>query len=532
MHCQYCDSELPETLTIRQHYQRSTKCPGAIRHRIAQYIQEAELASQKWQKEAELAEQEAAKLAEIEAIEAAKPTPTPVNIGIFDPTLMRDIEEFGLYSKVLGFLQHLQQIQHQYRESDVLDLLPKCVRGPAFAWFKDQTFTTIQDFGRGLACAFPTTSLEPTSKSPTPTSNPPPQYHSCVECSAQFSSLSRLLEHTKQENACSRAVCKQCEQSFNSKNKLHDHIREHHAQKPAAPPATSKNSNLRPPTPESTYKTEEKPAVICPPPPPAPPTPPATPKPISCPASISPECSHLPIATLNITPKSMEKLPANSLTPTASPPRTPVRKHQEPHTQKPYLTIDDLIRMFHGKPRPFGLHSHRKYSASPQRFGTRSPSQPRSPYQSRITAYFLPAANQKAPISQGLKSPNPKSFQQHTPAEPIRPASALPEESAYSPYKMAGISYTSLQPRSSFLQSRSSFAWPRPAPTSPPPSPPFFRSLTPDHVCCTCFGHSSFRNGLFNYPRPSQRYPSNRRPMRGVGGMVSRFGAKLGGNGG
>ncbi|KAG6995750.1 hypothetical protein G7Y79_00042g078550 [Physcia stellaris] len=514
MHCQYCDRELPETLTISQHYQRSTRCPGAIRHRIAQYIQEAreqaQLAEQEAQKQAELAEQEAAKRAEVEAIEAAKPTPTPCDIGIFDPTLICDILEFGLYSKVIGFLQHLQQIQHQYRESDVLDLLPKCVRGPAYAWFNSQSsFTTIQDFGKGLACAFPTTSLEPIAKTPdSHTSHPPPQYHSCVECSAQFSSMTRLLEHTKQEIACSRATCKHCEQGFNSKNKLHEHIREQHTQK------SDTNSNLRSPTPESTYKTKEKPAVTCPL---APPTPPATPTSISEP--VSPKCSDLSIATLNITPKSMEKLPANSLTPTASPPRTPVRKHQEPHTQKPYLTIDDLIRMFHGKPRPFGLHSHRKYSASPQRFGTRSPSQPRSPYQSRITAYFLPAANQKAPISQGLKSPNPKSFQQHTPAETIRPA--LPEKSAVSPYKKPGISYTS-------LQSRSSSAWP----TSPPTSPPSFRSPTPDHVCCTCFGHSSFRNGLFNYPSPSQRYPSNRRPIRGVGEMVSRFGAKLGGNGG
>ncbi|KAG7008977.1 hypothetical protein G7Y79_00003g008450 [Physcia stellaris] len=472
--------------------------------------------------------------AQREAIEAARPIPTPRDIGIFDPTLICDIQEFDLYSKVTGFLQHLerQQSQHQYRKSDVLALLPKCLRGPAFAWFNSQSsFTTIQDFGRDLAC-------------------------------------------------------------FNSKNKLHEHIREQRTQK------SNTNSNLRSPTPESTYKTKEKPAVVCPPAPPAPlaplappapptppatptsifepvspkcshlpiatsnitpkqaeiaamlatrgftpkraeiaafncplapPTPPATPKPISWPASISepvsPKCSSLPIATHRTTPESMEKLPANSLTPSASPPRTPVPKHQ-----KPYLTIDDLIRMFRGKPRPFGLRQHQKSLASPQSGGTRPPRQSRSPsmHQSRITSYFMPAANQKTPISQASKSPNPKSFQQHTPAEPFRPASALPEKSAFSPYKKPGISYTSLQSRSSFLQSRSSFAWPRPT------SPPSFRSLTPDHVCCTCFGHSRFRNGLFDYPRPSQRYPSNRRPMRegGVGGMVSRFGAKLGGNGG
>ncbi|KAG7006822.1 hypothetical protein G7Y79_00013g035940 [Physcia stellaris] len=77
-----------------------------------------------------------------------------------------------------------------------------------------------------------------------------------------------------------------------------------------------------------------------------------------------------------------------------------------------------------------------------ERFDARPP----APYQSRITAYFLPATNQKAPISQDLKNPNPKSFQQHTPAKPIRPASALPEKSAFSPYKKPSISYTSLPP--------------------------------------------------------------------------------------
>ncbi|KAG6985286.1 hypothetical protein G7Y79_00126g102010 [Physcia stellaris] len=422
--------------------------------------------------------------AQREAIEAARPIPTPRDIGIFDPTLICDIQEFGLYSQVTGFLQHLerQQSQHQYRKSDVLALLPKCLRGPAFAWFKDQTFTTIQDFGRGLACAFPTTSIEPTAKTPAPpVSQPPTHYHSCVECSAQFSSMSRLLEHTRQETACcnTKAICKHCEQGFNSKNKLHDHIREYHAQKPVTPPATSKNSNLRSPAPESTYKIKEKPAVICLPASLAPPTPPATPKSISYPASISepvsskgshlpiatlnitpkqaeiaamlatrgftpkraelaafncplappptppasisPKCSDLPIATLNITPKSMEKLPANSLTPPTSPPRTPPRTPHRtpvPEHQKPYLTIDDLIHMFRGKPRPFGLRQHQKRRPSPQSIGARPP----ATYQSRITTYFLPAANQKAPISQGLKSFESKSFQQPTPAETIRPA--------------------------------------------------------------------------------------------------------------
>ena len=181
-----------------------------------------------------------------------------------------------------------------------------------------------------------------------------------------------------------------------------------------------------------------------------------------------------------------------------------------------YLTIDNLVRMFAEKPKPFGLRQHQNRRPSPQSSGAG-----RSTYQSRITAYFLSSANQKASISQGLKSSNPKSFQQHTPAESLsscRPAPASPEKSAFSPYKKANIFYILLQSRFSsrfsFLQSRSSFAWPRFM--SPPTFSPSFRSPSPDHVCCTCFGHSSFLNGLFNYRRPSQQHPWNRRPMRGI----------------
>ncbi|KAG6986419.1 hypothetical protein G7Y79_00095g101330 [Physcia stellaris] len=63
----------------------------------------------------------------------------------------------------------------------------------------------------------------------------------------------------------------------------------------------------------------------------------------------------------------------------------------------------------------------------------------------QITSYFKPAANQKASISQGSKTPNPRSFQQLIPAESIRPKSLPPtettsEKSRVSPYKMPSIS--------------------------------------------------------------------------------------------
>ena len=289
-----------------------------------------------------------------------------------------------------------------------------------------------------------------------------------------------------QRAVCARTTCKRCNQIFNSNNKLHEHIRQHHARKPV------KSSDLRVPALESTFKVIEKPAAFCPPAPltpqSAPPTPPATPRSQISSAEmpsrpVSPKGSHLSIATLKITPKPVEKLPANcQLTPPPSPSRTPVRKHQDCHMQKSYLTMDDLSRMFTEKPRPFGLRPHQDRPYSPQSPDIRQSSQPcsstasKKPYltienlsemfgeksrrkgmfqgqknvssrgfssgQSRITAYFKPTANQKVPISQISKSSKPKRLDQHMPAESIRTASSkgLPEKSANLPYKLPDVS--------------------------------------------------------------------------------------------
>ena len=117
----------------------------------------------------------------------------------------------------------------------------------------------------------------------------------------------------------------------------------------------------------------------------------------------------------------MEIASANcSLTPSTQPATPPPKLRKL--TSKPYLTIDDLVRMFAGKPRPFGLPKHQTHRPSPQSPGPRQSRAPSAPYQSRITSYFLPAANGSAPITQGLKSPNPKSFQQCMPAESLPPS--------------------------------------------------------------------------------------------------------------
>ena len=105
-------------------------------------------------------------------------------------------------------------------------------------------------------------------------------------------------------------------------------------------------------------------------------------------------------------------------------------------SQKSYLTIDDLIRMFAEKFRSFDLSQHQKRRSSSQSSGARQT------YQSRIIVYFLSAINQKASISQSLKSSKSKTFQQHTFAKSIRSAFALSEKSDFSSYKMTDIFYT------------------------------------------------------------------------------------------
>ena len=91
------------------------------------------------------------------------------------------------------------------------------------------------------------------------------------------------------------------------------------------------------------------------------PTPPKTPKkPISWAeiASrpiVSPKPSRLTIPSPKSIPRALENAP---LTPSSTPSQKPAQmrpKHQNPHIQKPCLTLNDLHRMFAGKPKPIGL---------------------------------------------------------------------------------------------------------------------------------------------------------------------------------
>ena len=331
--------------------------------------------------------------------EPAKPIPTARDVGFLDPTLASNIEDFCLYNNAVDFTQRLKECQDRYSESDLVGLLPSCLRGSALAWYKAQpNINTLNSFKKALAAAFPakqtsstpasSTSLNPLSPSP-PTS---PLYHACQVCSAEFSSPLRLLDHTKQ-GTCSKVTCKACEASYNSNNQLHEHVRQQHQALGQRLDKTggkcSIKSNL--------------------------PTPPATPKK----QSFSPNLASRPasIASEPI-PKKATSLPP---TPPPTPPQTSICKQvaSPPCSppQKAYLTVDDLYRMFAGRTSKIRLLRGQIGKTSQPTFGSSSPSTSRAlrvssprvsststPIQTRITSYFSPIDLPAA------KSPNNEVF--------------------------------------------------------------------------------------------------------------------------
>ena len=241
------------------------------------------------------------------------------------------------------------------------------------------------------------------------------------------SNLSSPTFEIRSESTKRSTTCRRCNQIFNFNNKFHEHIREHHARKPVG------NLNFRVLISEFTYKiiekltdirspaslTSQKSSILF-----------ATSTSMS--ESISSKCSHLSIATFNITSKSMKKLSVNSFTSSISSSRTSVSKHQ-----KSYFTIDDLIRMFHEKFKSFDLRQHHNHFSFSQSIDARSS----VTYQFRIIAYFLSTINQKTSIDQDLKSSNSKSLNQHMPAKSIRIvfSEILSEKSIKLSYKLPDV---------------------------------------------------------------------------------------------
>ena len=306
---------------------------------------------------------------------------------------------------------------------------------------------------------------------------------------ATFKFTSECVKNASiQRIVCVRTTCKRCKQIFNFNNKLHEHLRQNHARK------SVKSSDLRALAFEFTYKVIEKSAVFCS-------SVSLTSQSISSTSSatsrsqifsakmfsrsVSFKDSHLSIATLKITSKSVKKLSANcQLTFSFSSFRISVRKHHESHMQKSYLIMNDLSRMFTEKSKSFDLRSHQDRSYSSQSFDIRQSSQScfsiasKKSYltienlfemfrekfkrksmfqnqknvssreffseQSRITVYFKSTVNQKSSINQDSKSSKSKSLNQHMSTKSIRIAFSkdLSEKSIDLSYKLSDFFYS------------------------------------------------------------------------------------------
>ena len=285
------------------------------------------------------------------AIEAIKPEACAEDIEFFDPTMLLNLPEFHISASSASFLHHLAEVAVNYQGKSVMKILPQCLRGPALTWFKGQPkFTSLNDFKTVIAKAFPSSPAEPAANPDSVIIDPSPQYHTCLECAAQFSSTSRLLVHV--QKGCSKTfTCKHCEEAFTSNNKLHEHVRLHnktlgqrfaeggssHIDLPITPPITPRIS-------EEAIATSPKVAA----------KPSRLPRPVS--ACITPSANPSitsAASTASAAPKSRHHRPTSMPpTPPPSPPQTPIHKHhqhQEQH-RKPHLTVNSLFEMFAEKP--------------------------------------------------------------------------------------------------------------------------------------------------------------------------------------
>ena len=338
---------------------------------------------------AQKAMEEEAAAAAAAAIEAAKPEATAKDVGFFDPTMTLDLPEFQISATSASFLHHLADVTADYKEKSVLKALKTSLRGPAFKWLKDQPkFTSLDDFKTAISKAFPPAPAapEPAASTNQAIINPsPPQYHRCAQCSMEFSSISRLLNHTQKD--CTKITCRHCELGFSSNNKLHEHVRLHHSQKAAKPPATPR---LLISSPKLMRQLNTAPLT----PPSTPGSMPAIPKP--SPHSIT-----------------MVKAPvACPPSPPPTPPRTPILLHQEQHTTpKAYMTMDELFAMFEGNEKQSrkSLDTIQKRIRSPMlrqaQAGQPNPTSANSLKSSTSTSCPSPALRPRLPANRAAGTP-------------------------------------------------------------------------------------------------------------------------------
>ena len=151
------------------------------------------------------------------AKQTVKSTSTFQNINIFDLTT-NNKSEFELYNEIAYFLQHFQRCRHQYRKSNLLNLLSKCLCDHAFEWFKIQfEFISLKRFDKVLAKVFSKAFVRRVFSK-----NSNFQLRTLDVISESIENLSDF------EITCVQMICKICIQNFNFNEKLYEHsIRNH-----------------------------------------------------------------------------------------------------------------------------------------------------------------------------------------------------------------------------------------------------------------------------------------------------------------
>ena len=260
----------------------------------------------------------------------------PRDIGFLDLSLQHDFPDLYLFHDANTFCDRIKHCRSEFLGADILELLPRCLRGEALIWFRSQSeFLDIAMCSIAMRARFPQRAQqlapqEAPQASPQKVPQPmesacqAPEYHHCKLCNASFSSLTRLMQHV-QENICNKPRCRRCEIVFLSKNQLHQHLRGKCPRQMHTRQRASSSASLPASSPRSSpacLPTCSRPCLSAPSPTPRTPPPAALPEENRVLPSISPSPSPPPIYRMLS-------------------PQPPIYK-----VTKDYLTIEDLYARY------------------------------------------------------------------------------------------------------------------------------------------------------------------------------------------
>ena len=140
-------------------------------------------------------------------------------------------KKFRISVNSASFLYHLIEFAVKYKKKNILKILSRCLRDSALQWLENQfKFISLNDFKTIITKIFLFSSISEINLNQTIIDSSSQKYHRCLECDAQFSSISRFLTHA--QKSCNKVyTCKHCEKIFTSNNKFHEHVRLHHIKK-------------------------------------------------------------------------------------------------------------------------------------------------------------------------------------------------------------------------------------------------------------------------------------------------------------